>query len=343
MAEKRITRREFLQAAAVSGLALGFSGAAVPLFGKGLWTGGDAAAPAVCRVAQYEAVVSTHTYAEGLSHSAWGSDEARRMTLLVDVYEPADGPDKRPAIVLIHGGGFHSGSREGAEYVEMGRFFAARGWVALSIDYRLAGDRGTLPREWQRYVEANVQVSKQDQWMAIYAAGRDAKAAVRWLYANAAMFGINTGYIAAMGGSAGAMLAVMLGVTAASDYRDELSEAEDPTLDTATVDRPAQVHTIIDLWGGTNLVTAQEKVYGRMRFDRSDAPILIVHGTADRSVDFSEAEALRAAYEETGVGYGYYPLEGAGHGAWDAAVDGKTLSELAAEFIVAQQGLRLAG
>ena len=74
------------------------------------------------------------------------------------------------------------------------------------------------------------------------------------------------------------------------------------------------------------------------RFDASDAPMSIVHGTKDPTVLFDEALELKAEYERTGVDFAWYPLEGAGHGPWDATVDGKSLSELALEFIIEQQG-----
>jgi dipeptidyl aminopeptidase/acylaminoacyl peptidase len=62
-------------------------------------------------------------------------------------------------------------------------------------------------------------------------------------------------------------------------------------------------------------------------------------GTADARVPFARAEELEAACAETGVPYAYYPLDGTGHGPWQAPVDGKSLFELAFGFIVEQQDL----
>jgi hypothetical protein len=37
----------------------------------------------------------------------------------------------------------------------------------------------------------------------------------------------------------------------------------------------------------------------------------------------------------------FYPLEGSGHGAWGATVDGKSLSDLSFDFIVGNQDLNI--
>ena len=58
--------------------------------------------------------------------------------LLLDIYRPVgDGNPQRPAIVLIHGGAFLSGDKGSYDMVEAARAFAARGYLAVSINYRL--------------------------------------------------------------------------------------------------------------------------------------------------------------------------------------------------------------
>ena len=84
-----------------------------------------------------------------------------------------------------------------------------------------------------------------------------------------------------------------------------------------------------------------EALDGRSRFDATDAPLSIVHGTDDPAVPFIQAEMLRDAYTATGVPFAFHPVEGGGHGIWDEIIDGLSLEELAFQFIVAQQGLQL--
>ena len=299
------------------------------------------AVPSVRRNATYPVLYSTHVYGQGLQHSTWGGETAIPVELELDLFEPQGAPAGRPALVIIHGGAFRDGSRTQAQLVSFAEYFTSRGWVSVSIDYRLLGDRGTLSPEWLQYVQNQVLPADRDQAAALYPAARDAKAAVRWLYANAATYQINTDYVTAMGGSAGAYLAIVLGVTDPEDFRDEVPVSADPTLATTHLDQPSRVRTVIDHWGGLAHLRILEDLDGRSRFDVSDAPVSIVHGTADPTVPFTEAEALRDAYLSTGVPFGFYPLQGRGHGPWDATFEGMTLQELAMDFVIEQQTLNV--
>ena len=150
---------------------------------------------------------------------------------------------------------------------------------------------------------------------------------------------MSTDHIAVIGGSAGSVLAVTLGASDPNDCTDEISASEDPTLSTTNLDQPSDVATVIDHWGGTAILNVLEMMDGVDRFDPSDAPISIVHGTEDPTVPFSEAEAIQAAYDSTGATYEWHPLEGKGHGPWEATIDGQPLFESAADFIIETQSL----
>lgn len=302
----------------------------------------SALAPSVRRNATYPVVRTTHVYGQGLKHSDWGAATATPVDLVLDLYAPQGAPPGRPALVIVHGGGFVGGGRQQEALVSFANYFTSRGWVCISIDYRVLGDRGTLSSQWAQYVQNQVPPADRDQGRALYPAARDAKAALRWLYANAATYQINTDFVTAMGGSAGAYLAIVLGVTDPQDFRDEALLTADPTLASTHLNQPSRVRTVIDHWGGLAHLRVLEALDGRSRFDASDAPVSIVHGTNDPTVPFSEAEALRDAYVKTGVPHAFYPLENRGHGPWDAMVDGKTLEELAMAFVIKQQSLTVA-
>lgn len=291
--------------------------------------------------ATFEVSVTTDiVYGQALSHQSWGSGDAAIIDLLVDVYEPVRSDQAvMPAVVMIHGGGFVSGSKEHGPLSEMAVWFAERGYVAYSINYRLADDVGTLP---DGYPEPPVAVTdkQSQQWRALYPACRDAKAAIRWVRATADDYSIDPDHIAVVGGSAGSNLAIMLGASHPEDCVSEIDVETDPTLASTNLDQSSEVATVIDHWGGHAVLSMIELINGGgSRFDPSDAPVSIVHGTADRTVDFSEAERLRAEYEQTGVAYEWHPLDGAGHGAWRAEIGGRPLVESAAAFIVETQGL----
>ena len=287
-------------------------------------------------------------YAQGLSHASWNSTASTALPLLLDVYQPQGAEGNRPAIVVIHGGGFTGGSRSGWRPVSQAEYFASRGWVAFSIDYRLLSDFGTVPQEWADSVFSavadSVEMAQLAQAMAIYPAHRDAKAALRWVAAHAEDYSINMDYLTVGGGSAGAINSVGVSVTELTDFTDELTVAQDPTLATTHLGQNYEVQTILDFWGAPTSVNLWEGVYGVDRFDPGDPPLFIAHGTADSTVVFSNGEMLQETWENHGIPHAFYPLEGAGHGPWDATVpddngNPQTLFELAFDFIVEQQAL----
>ncbi len=301
----------------------------------------DPEAPIIFESETFEVKTSTQEYAQGLAHESWGGDGSGIVSLELDVYEPIDAPDNRPVIMIIHGGAFAEGDKADEQYEAIANYFASRGWVAFSINYRLQHDKGSAPEEWIDFsLSDSVPEARKEQFLAMYAAIRDSKSAVRWVHANAEEYGINTEYITSLGASAGAFTSVALGVTDEEDFKLELSE-EDSTLVTTNLEESSKIHTIISLWGGTWAVGAIESIYGENRFDESDAPILIAHGDQDNIVDFAEAEVLKNKYIETGVFYEFYKLEGATHNAWLYKIDEKNLTDLAFDFIVETQNLKI--
>ncbi|TQV72937.1 alpha/beta hydrolase [Aliikangiella marina] len=289
-------------------------------------------------------VIRDITYAKGSSHSSWNSDETQVIELKLDIYQTSNQSSQKPVVVFIHGGGFQSGDKATSHAAALVGYFAERGFIGISINYRLEGDYGTLPTELVNAIDRlpDLDEASRNQIKAIYPATRDAKAAIRWIYAHAETFGIDTNFITAIGGSAGSFISMGLGVSEPEDYTNEISGSFDTTLSSTHLDYPSKIHTIIDHWGGTGVLSLLEIAYGLGRWDSSDAPVSIVHGTEDTVVPFSEAEAIKAYYETNGVPFQFYPLEGIGHSAWSATVEGKGLPELAFDFIVQIQNITVA-
>jgi acetyl esterase/lipase len=108
--------------------------------------------------------------------------------LFLDEYVPPDvGSGLRPAIILLHGGGFKpkkfNWKRE-PDIASLAMTLARRGYVAVSIDYRSENNGSMRLLEYEDPVD-------------------DARAAVRFLVRNAHQLKIDTGRIAAFGASAG--------------------------------------------------------------------------------------------------------------------------------------------
>ena len=119
----------------------------------------------------------------------------KELNLDMDIYYPKEpvAQSRRPLLLLIHGGAFYNGDKQDIGYPEMGHYFAERGYVVASINYRL----GFLPMA-------------PDVERAGYRALQDAHAAVCHLIANADEFGIDTSNIFTAGISAGAITALNL-------------------------------------------------------------------------------------------------------------------------------------
>ena len=279
-------------------------------------------------------------YAEGLSHDYWNSSNTTALPLYMDSYVPENNSQNRPLLMLIHGGAFVGGSKQQDAIVDMANYYASRGFVVFSIDYRLRDHMGTIPQAWIDATSVGTP-SNLDQTFAMYPAHRDAKAALRWIMANAQNYHINKDYITVGGGSAGAITSIGIGVSELGDYKDEISSSEDNTLSTTNLSQTYEVQTILDFWGSTVSIEILESIYGHQRFDSNDPALFIAHGTEDPTVPFSRAEDLKTICETNEIDFVYYPLEGAGHGPWGATVNGKSLSDLSFDFIVENQNLNV--
>ena len=296
--------------------------------------------PSVSRLETYEVRKTTHVYGRGFSSPSWDSSSKKPMDLLIDVYEPVGAPIGRPLFVFIHGGGFFGGTREGGPGAWFSKYFAARGFVAASIDYRLAKHYGTIPVNWSELVTRRTpEGRKTDQRLAMYPAARDTKAALRWLVAEQNRFGINLEFVTVAGGSAGAFLAVMAGVSNDGDFVNELDVLSDPTLRSTNLDKTIEVDTVLEFMGGAAHLEMLELIDGENRFEADVPALMIVHGTEDSTVPYTSAETLVAYYEAAGAEYVFHPIVGGGHSVWNKKIDGKSLVELGFDYVLETQNL----
>ncbi|RMG90556.1 MAG: hypothetical protein D6706_19275, partial [Chloroflexi bacterium] len=127
--------------------------------------------------------------------------------LKMDVYTPVgDTSTRRPLIILMHSGSFLPnfvtgvpfGTKEDSCLVEMCTRFAKRGWVAVSMTYRL----GWNPLDTTQELRAKGIV------LAVYRAEQDLFTCIRYFKENASTYGVDTTKIVVGGSNSGAYVAL---------------------------------------------------------------------------------------------------------------------------------------
>jgi acetyl esterase/lipase len=221
-------------------------------------------------------------------------------SLYLDVYEPTgDTAANRPVIVWVHGGGFRTGSSRSQGYiVTYSTEFAQRGYVCLAIDYRLRSGTDMPTQESELPAE-------QD-------AAADCNTAFQWIRSNAATYGINTNWMFVAGGSAGGRTACVFSFHEGPDT-NVCAECTSAILTNGINTVPpvdwdrSGVIANADLWG------SPEPVMRWYQLDTNDVPTVIIHGTADATIDYQNSLDLYAGLVNAGVTVELNPLVGYGH------------------------------
>ena len=222
----------------------------------------------------------------------------------MDVFRPAGTGGARPAVLAIHGGGFRRGSR--ASYHALCIKLAQRGYVAATMSYRFA-PRHQFP-----------------------APVEDSKAAVRFLRANAARFGLDANAIGVTGGSAGGHLALMVGLTGplkvfegSGPHLDQSSAVQavvnyyGPTDFTQSYGKSVDAAEVLPLFIGGDLASYRQQhvVASPLHYVTPLAPpVLTVHGTKDAYVAYEQGVWLTNKLISAGVETELETLPEAGHG-----------------------------
>jgi acetyl esterase/lipase len=229
--------------------------------------------------------------------------------LRLHLLRPRTRSEPLPLIVFIHGGGWGEGTKERGIVPLID--FVRRGFIGASIEYRFA-PAAPFPAQIH-----------------------DVNCAIRFLRANAARFGIDPHRIVVWGQSAGGHLAALAGTSSGVDALEGTCDARASSRPDAVIDwnGPADLADERELarlleqraqqkW--TSI--AIERLFGGS-YDRApavqaspitwvspdDPPFLILHGTADTSVDVSQSRALYDALRRAGVDATLRLFEGEGH------------------------------
>ena len=242
-----------------------------------------------------------------------GPGRAERL----DLYMPAIAkPGVRfPGVVIIHGGGWLAGDKGASREQNIGTTLARAGYVCASINYVLAAPgRPTWPRNL-----------------------RDCKTAVQFLRRYADRYQVDADHIGVIGGSAGGHLAATValvgpeaGLEPTEPYGGVSSRVQAAVVmygitDLLTRKRTQPDGTPIDgalTEGGTPVMLgAGRDENPRLWVEASpvshvtagDPPVLILHGTADVTVDYDQSVELDKKLRAAGVAGQLILIKGARH------------------------------
>jgi acetyl esterase/lipase len=235
-----------------------------------------------------DAVFSTYTKSADLPYGSAPDLNNNPVTLRLDLYQPsADTVTQRPAVVLVHGGGFAGGDKSWPPSSDLAPYFAKRGYVTVSINYRLMAPNG-----------CGGSAITNECFSAAFSAIHDAQAAVRWLRANASTYGIDTNRIAIGGDSAGGVTSTGVAILAG---------------DPGTSGNPgpaSNVRAFMSISGG---------VPGGVLVDSASAPGILFSGTSDVVVPYQWSVDTAKALDAHGVKAVLETFQGAGHVPWQFA------------------------
>ena len=222
------------------------------------------------------------------------------MPLLLDVYRPvatAQLPKKLPAMIFAFGGGWRKGSKDTKYIRDLCGYYAERGYVAISIQYRIEKDNppalpGPAPNP-----------EGDEEFRRMNAAFHDTCNAVRWVRRNADKYHIDPTRIGIGGVSAGAFNALHTG------FCDDKLTGPD-----------AEVAAVISLMGAI----------GASHIDTNDPPVFIAHGTSDNVVPYAMVKNMVQQLDKVNAKYSFYPVEGVAHRLetiLETKIDGKTVRD----------------
>ncbi|HYW30987.1 MAG TPA: alpha/beta hydrolase [Gemmatimonas sp.] len=212
-----------------------------------------------------------------------------------DLYEPrADsGRTNRPAVLAIHGGAWRGGDKAWGE--QFADELCPKGYVVVSINYRRAGQPGTV---WPAQIE-------------------DVQKALRYLRTNARQLRIDPTRIASLGMSAGGHLATMVALRDDPSGADgrvsaavNLDGEHDMTMtpDSVMSDFDAILTTVMGHpapWSDAEL-----RDISTVTFARADVSLLTVHGAGDDNVYVAQGERITAALRAAGAAPEFVRIDG---------------------------------
>ena len=228
------------------------------------------------------------------------------QSLKLYLYLPAKSKDAT-LIIWIHGGGWRKGSKEKCFIT----WLPEHGYGVASISYRFSST-AKFPAQLH-----------------------DCKGAVRWLRANASKYGYDPNKIFVAGASAGGHLTALMATTSGHKKLEgttggnlKQSSAVQGAIDyygptdfiLRSKTQPSRANekgsVVYDLLGGGahEMIEAAKLASACYHITKDDVPLLVFHGTRDKTVLIDQSQAIVARYKKADLSVEFHTVEDAGHG-----------------------------
>ena len=210
-------------------------------------------------------------------------------SLEIYIYKPIgfEKGENIPAVVFFHGGGWNKGSAKAFNRQAM--YFASRGMMAFSVQYRVRDFNGTTP----------------------FYAVEDAKSAVRYVRAHAKEYHINPDMISAGGGSAGGHIAAATGII------DGLEPAGEDLSVSSKPNALLLFNPVIDNskegYGYQRMEDRYKEISPLHNIKKGAPPTIFFLGSEDKLIPVSTAENYKSRMEKVGSRCDLFIYEGQPH------------------------------
>ncbi|MCX8524264.1 alpha/beta hydrolase [Chryseobacterium formosus] len=211
------------------------------------------------------------------------------ISLKADIYYPKDQSKKHPAIALVHGGGWISGSKENEKY--MAQELASKGYVAIAVGYRLS------------------EVAKYP------AAIDDVNNAIEYLKKNRKKYAVDTKKIAVLGESAGAQIATLVGV----QQKNKIKAIVNVDGIVSFIHPEAEESTYAAFWlgGDRNVNLKNWKEASPLEYvDKNTAPTLFINSSQPRF--HAGRDDMMKKLKSYGTFTEYHEIKDTPHSFWSA-------------------------
>jgi acetyl esterase/lipase len=219
--------------------------------------------------------------------------------LKLDLYLPAQAQPHMPTVVWVAGRGWKEVGKSGC--AQLAAWLTGYGLAVAGIEYRVSG-AARFPAQIQ-----------------------DCKAAVRWLRAHAAGYGLDHRYVGAWGDSAGGHLVDLMGTTPhIAAFEDEtVHPDESPEVQAVCsfygpsdlADLPSAAAEVTQLLGVTAEDDPQRAAWASPLYhiNEDSAPHLLAHGDGDAQVPISHSYRYLSRLQQFGIEAALYVRKGVGH------------------------------